>query len=121
MSIINWTDYFLEVAKTAAMRSNCLRSQVGAVIVSPDKMIKATGYNGTPSKVTSCYERNFCYRIKNDIPSGTKYETCRNNVYMGAQFYMHIMQKIYSSGRYKRCLSEKRRKRRACSCICFRT
>ena len=78
MSIINWTDYFLEVAKTAAMRSNCLRSQVGAVIVSPDKMIKATGYNGTPSKVTSCYERNFCYRIKNDIPSGTKYETCRS-------------------------------------------
>lgn len=78
MSIINWTDYFLEVAKTAAMRSNCLRSQVGAVIVSSDKMIKATGYNGTPSKVTSCYERNFCYRIKNDIPSGTKYETCRS-------------------------------------------
>ncbi len=78
MAIINWTDYFLEVAKTAAMRSNCLRSQVGAVIVSEDKTIKATGYNGTPSKVTSCYERNFCYRIKNEIPSGTQYETCRS-------------------------------------------
>ena len=78
MTIINWTDYFLEVAKTAAMRSNCLRSQVGAVIVSSDKMIKATGYNGTPSKVTSCYERNSCYRIENNIQSGTKYETCRS-------------------------------------------
>ena len=60
------------------MRSNCLRAQVGAVIVAPDKTVKATGYNGTPSKVTSCAERNYCYRIKNNIPSGTQYETCRS-------------------------------------------
>ena len=40
--------------------------------------IKATGYNGTPSGVESCYERGECYRIKNNIPSGTCYETCRS-------------------------------------------
>lgn len=78
MEIINWTDYFIEVAKTASLRSNCLRAQVGAVIVAPDKTVKATGYNGTPSKVTSCAERNFCYRVANNIPSGTRYETCRS-------------------------------------------
>ena len=78
MSIKSWTDYFLDMAKTCSSRSNCLRAQVGAVIVGADKKIKATGYNGTPSKVESCYERGECYRIKNNIPSGTCYETCRS-------------------------------------------
>lgn len=78
MEIINWTEYFLEIAKTVAMRSNCLRKQVGAIIVDQHKKIKATGYNGTPCKVESCAEKKFCYRIANNIPSGTQYETCRS-------------------------------------------
>ena len=78
MTIKSWTDYFLDMAKTCSSRSNCLRAQVGAVIVGPDKKIKATGYNGTPSKVESCYERGSCYRIDNNIESGTRYETCRS-------------------------------------------
>ena len=65
--MISWEEYFLNMAKTCASRSNCLRAQVGAVIVGEDKKIKATGYNGTPSKVESCYERGECYRIKNNI------------------------------------------------------
>ena len=73
-----WNEYFLEIAKTCASRSNCLRAQVGAVIVGEDKKIKATGYNGTPSKVVSCMELGYCYRIANNIPSGTCYETCRS-------------------------------------------
>ena len=73
-----WNEYFLEIAKTCASRSNCIRAQVGAVIVGEDKKIKATGYNGTPSKVESCAERGVCYRIKNNIESGTRYETCRS-------------------------------------------
>ncbi len=75
---IEWNEYFLEIAHTVAKRSNCLRAQVGAVIVGPDKKIKATGYNGVPSKVVSCMELGECYRIKNNIPSGTRYETCRS-------------------------------------------
>lgn len=73
-----WNDYFLEIAKTCSTRSNCIRAQVGAVIVGDDKKIKATGYNGTPSKVISCMELGSCYRIENNIPSGTRYETCRS-------------------------------------------
>lgn len=73
-----WNDYFLEIAKTCASRSNCIRAQVGAVIVGDDKKIKATGYNGTPSKVISCAEMGKCYRIEHNIPSGTRYETCRS-------------------------------------------
>ena len=78
MGIKPWNDYFLDLAKTCASRSNCLRAQVGAVIVGEDKKIKATGYNGTPSGVESCYERGYCYRIQNNIQSGTQYETCRS-------------------------------------------
>ena len=75
---IDWNDYFLEIARTVSKRSNCIRAQVGAVIVGADKKIKATGYNGVPSKVISCMELGFCYRIANNIPSGTCYETCRS-------------------------------------------
>ena len=73
-----WNEYFLEIAKTCASRSNCIRAQVGAVIVGEDRKIKATGYNGTPSKVTSCRELGYCDRVQNNIPSGTRYETCRS-------------------------------------------
>lgn len=78
MAIKPWTEYFLDLAKTCASRSNCIRAQVGAVIVGEDKKIKATGYNGTPSKVESCAERGKCYRIEHNIKSGTQYETCRS-------------------------------------------
>ena len=78
MAIKPWCEYFLDLAKTCASRSNCIRAQVGAVIVGEDKKIKATGYNGTPSHVESCAERGECYRIKNNIQSGTRYETCRS-------------------------------------------
>ena len=78
MSIKPWVEYFLDLARTCASRSNCIRANVGAVIVGDDKKIKATGYNGTPSKVESCAERGECFRMKNNIPSGTRYETCRS-------------------------------------------
>ena len=73
MEIKSWEDYFLDLAKTCASRSNCIRAQVGAVIVGEDKKIKATGYNGTPSKVESCAERGECYRIKHNIQSGNHF------------------------------------------------
>ena len=40
MEIKSWEDYFLDMAKTCASRSNCLRAQVGAVIVGEDKKSK---------------------------------------------------------------------------------
>ena len=73
-----WNEYFIEFAKTCSTRSNCFRAKVGAVIVGEDKKIKATGYNGTPSKVISCYELGKCYRMEYNIPPGTMYETCRS-------------------------------------------
>lgn len=44
-----WDDTWLEVARVIAKRSLCERDQVGAVIVTRDNRIVATGYNGPPS------------------------------------------------------------------------
>ncbi len=74
----SFTEYFMGFAKQASIRSSCIRAQVGAVIVDTNNKIKATGYNGTPSKVISCMEKGVCYRVQNNIPSGTRYETCQS-------------------------------------------
>jgi dCMP deaminase len=71
-----WDDYFLEIARVVAKRSSCLRKQVGAVIVR-NKDIISTGYNGAPSFQPNSLEYGFCFREKNNIPSGTNLELCR--------------------------------------------
>ena len=71
-------NYFLALAKQVSKRSTCLRRQVGAVIVSEDGYVVATGYNGVPSGIVSCMEKGFCYRQKHKIKSGTQYETCQS-------------------------------------------
>lgn len=55
-----WDEYFLILAKLAAIRSTCIARQVGAVIVK-DRQILATGYNGPPSGLAHCTDQGFCY------------------------------------------------------------
>jgi len=69
-----WDFYFVDLAVLVSSRSTCLRRQHGAVIVK-DKQVLSTGYNGVPSKIGHC---ETCFRIDNNIPSGTMYETCRS-------------------------------------------
>jgi dCMP deaminase len=49
-----WDVYFLRAAYLAATRASCPRKHVGALLVSPDKRVIATGYNGSPSGMDSC-------------------------------------------------------------------
>lgn len=51
----NWDEYFMEIAQVTKKRTNCIRNEVGAVVVK-DKTIIGTGYNGTPSGIKNCYE-----------------------------------------------------------------
>lgn len=51
----SWDDYFLGIARVVALRSNCMKRKVAAVIVK-DKRIISTGYNGTPRGVKNCNE-----------------------------------------------------------------
>ena len=49
------------------------------MIMSIKKIVKyGTESLRKPSKVISCYELGKCYRMENNIQSGTRYETCRS-------------------------------------------
>jgi dCMP deaminase len=52
---VDWDDYFMRIAREVATRSTCDRKHVGAVIVR-DKMILATGYNGSLRGLPHCDE-----------------------------------------------------------------
>ncbi len=54
---MNWDQYFLMIAKVAASKSKDPSTQVGAVIVRPDRTIVSVGYNGFPRGVADTPER----------------------------------------------------------------
>ena len=72
-----WDKRFMEVANLVSTWSSCYRSgrQVGAVIVK-DKRILTTGYNGAPSGVFNCRDKQECLRDVLKIESGTRAELC---------------------------------------------
>ena len=69
-----WDEYFMRIAQEVALRSNCSRRQVAAVIVKDHRII-STGYNGTPRGIKNCHEGG-CPRCSSDAPSGTALEEC---------------------------------------------
>jgi dCMP deaminase len=50
---VSWDEYFMNIAREVATRSTCSRKHVGAVIAR-DKMILATGYNGSIRGLPHC-------------------------------------------------------------------
>lgn len=70
----SWDEYFMNIAKVVASRSNCVKRKVAAVIVK-DKRIISTGYNGTPRGVKNCDEGG-CPRCNSFAESGKNLEDC---------------------------------------------
>ena len=72
-----WDKRFMEMAYVVSSWSSCYQEnrQVGAVITR-DKRILTTGYNGAGSGILSCKERGECLRRKLNIASGTRAEVC---------------------------------------------
>ncbi|MDD4003372.1 MAG: cytidine/deoxycytidylate deaminase family protein [Clostridia bacterium] len=72
-----WDKRFMELSYNVAEWSSCfqLNRKIGAIIVK-DKRIITTGYNGAPSGIESCKDKQECMRRKMGIPSGTKHELC---------------------------------------------
>lgn len=68
----DWREYFLDIARAVAKRSDCERDQVGAVVVK-DRRIRATGYNGAPSGQPGCLS---CPRRTSECAPGTPYDNC---------------------------------------------
>jgi dCMP deaminase len=54
---MNWDDYFIRIANVTSLKSKDPSTQVGAVIVRPDRTIVAVGYNGFPRGVADTPER----------------------------------------------------------------
>lgn len=55
MERVSRDELFIHIARSLAMRSTCLRGQVGAVIVR-DGRIVSTGYNGAPPGMPHCLD-----------------------------------------------------------------
>jgi dCMP deaminase len=69
-----WDEYFMSIARVVAMRSNCMKRKVAAIIVK-DKRVVSTGYNGTPRGAKNCNEGG-CPRCNGMAASGTALDEC---------------------------------------------
>jgi dCMP deaminase len=69
-----WDEYFMSIAKVVAMRSNCMKRKVAAIIVK-DMRVVSTGYNGTPRGAKNCNEGG-CPRCNSMAQSGTALDEC---------------------------------------------
>jgi len=70
----DWDEYFMNIAQVVALRSNCIKRKVAAIIVK-DKRIISTGYNGTPRGLPNCNEGG-CPRCNSLGESGKGLEEC---------------------------------------------
>lgn len=72
-----WDKRFMDMTELVATWSSCFKSdrQVGAIITK-DKRILTTGYNGASAGIVSCKEKGECIRQKLGIESGTRHELC---------------------------------------------
>ncbi len=70
----DWDSYFMNIGRVVATRSNCVKRKVAAIIT-VDRRIIATGYNGTPRGVTNCNEGG-CPRCNSFGASGADLGEC---------------------------------------------
>ena len=70
----SWDEYFMSIARVVASRSNCVKRKVAAVITR-DRRIISTGYNGTPRGTLNCNEGG-CPRCNSFAEGGTRLDEC---------------------------------------------
>lgn len=69
-----WDEYFMNIAKVVASRSNCIKRKVASILVK-DRRIISTGYNGTPRGVKNCSDGG-CARCNRFGESGKNLSEC---------------------------------------------
>ncbi len=70
----SWDAYFMSIARVVGTRANCIKRKVGSIITS-DRRIISTGYNGTPRGLPNCNEGG-CPRCNRAAESGTRLDEC---------------------------------------------
>jgi dCMP deaminase len=76
---LEWDRYFLKICRVVAERSTCTRARVGAVIVR-NRMILATGYNGSPAGHPHCTEVG-CLVVTSRNSNGEDEENCTRTIH----------------------------------------
>ncbi len=56
--VSSWDEYYFNVCRQAARNSKCLSRRIGAILVNKNKGIFATGYNGPPTGIVGCDQRD---------------------------------------------------------------
>lgn len=56
MKRLSWDDFGMAIAQSMAMRADCRRMKVGAVILSEDHRVLGGGYNGSPAGEPGCLD-----------------------------------------------------------------
>jgi dCMP deaminase len=72
---LTWDEWGLELARAVALRADCTRRQVGAVLMTLDHSIVATGYNGAAPGQPGCLTAGACPRGQSDVAPGSSYDT----------------------------------------------
>jgi dCMP deaminase len=73
----SWQSTWLTVATAISLRSRCSRAQMGAVVVSKDQRVCATGYNGPSAswpESGDCID--WCPRARGESPLDNIYDQC---------------------------------------------
>lgn len=89
-----WDEYFRGIAQAVSVRASCPRASVGAVIVSNDNRILATGYNGAPSGDPDCIEAgcdmqdNHCQRALHAEVNAVAFAARHGTAIRGARIYV---------------------------------
>jgi dCMP deaminase len=68
-----WDEWALGIARAVAVRGDCVRRQVGAVILDVDHRLVVSGYNGAPPGAPGCLS-GACPRAQSDVAPGSDYE-----------------------------------------------
>ncbi|EAS07764.2 cytidine and deoxycytidylate deaminase zinc-binding region protein (macronuclear) [Tetrahymena thermophila SB210] len=71
----SWDEYFMRLAVEVKKRSNCNKRSVGAILISKEKRILSTGYNGTPLRMKDCFYGG-CERCNQNTAQGQGLDQC---------------------------------------------
>ena len=95
---LSWDEYFVAMAKLAAMRSKDTNTQVGCCIVSQDNRILSVGYNGAPNgydddkfpwgREGNRLDTKYMYVCHSELNALLNYRG-NNNDFVGARIYVH--------------------------------
>jgi dCMP deaminase len=81
----DWDEYFLGIVKAVAVRGDCRRRKIGAILVNKDHRHRGSGYNGSRPGGPSC--------LLGECPRGlkSKEEIPPNSPYRGGPFPCHSL------------------------------